>query len=594
MVGDSGDGKAYPGGRPVSAATPEGEGTPVLGGVSEAELDVFVGKLRTDKNLHVPAASQGRERADVHGERLHKGVRRSLVSAALVETAAAESPAVEAPVAAPAVKHAWFVSLAGQPAGPFDAEALKAPWERGELGPDSLCWREGFQNWLPLSQVPELTQALVPLPQDLNAAVDLALSELAAAPDFAPRGAEGLLSLAAGETVVIPEAALPMATSLEAGATWAATKPVEPAGTHPVLSSPSPMEAVAERVEVRWRGGWWFTLAGGVAGGVTVALVLGLWGGWEGASALMGRMRASMSSQAARPVAEPPAPVQPEPVVVAPPAPPVTPPVEPPVVVSGGATDGAGTSAEGGVAQAALAGTSSTGAVGTATGAATDVRPALTGVAKVERGGALPVLSGAGTGLAVAAGSKASQARVEREVEAPPRALAATSRLGEVPLTSQARPVAPTPAPAPAPAKPKPATDDGDDLGLDEDYDRELSGPVGGATTREAPRAVYIPPVAPIRNPRETLTQSDVFEVVLANKGEVTRCADVKPRPVMEGERVVVRWSILPSGEVGEVVTETATLKGTAFARCIEGKVRSWVFPKHQEQGGPVRFPFVF
>jgi hypothetical protein len=63
---------------------------------------------------------------------------------------------------------------------------------------------------------------------------------------------------------------------------------------------------------------------------------------------------------------------------------------------------------------------------------------------------------------------------------------------------------------------------------------------------------------------------------------------------VDEGTRVVVRWSILPSGEVSEVVTETASLRGTSFARCIEAKVRAWDFPKHQEQGGPVRFPFVF
>ncbi|MCE9666992.1 GYF domain-containing protein [Myxococcus stipitatus] len=596
MVGDSGDGKAHPGGHPVSAATPEGEGTPVLGGVSEAELDVFVGKLRTDKNLHLPAASQTRERGDVHGERLHKGVRRSLVSASLVEEAASSEP-----TRTPDANHAWYVTLAGQAAGPFDVKALAAPWERGELGPDSLCWREGFPGWLPLSQVPELALALVPPPQELTEAVDLALSELAAAPDFAPRGAEGMLSLAAGETVVIPEAALPLAASLEAGASWAVTAPVEPAGTHPVLAPPpSTIEAVAERVEVRWRGGWWFTLAGGVAGGVTVALVMGLLGRWDGATALLGRMRASTSAQpAVPPVVAQPAPVAPAPVV--PPAPVASVPVAPVVAsqvpvgaVSGGATDGAGGSAGGGVAQAALSGSMSTGAVGGGSGVAAEPRPALKGVASVERGGALPTLTGVGGGLATTVGSKPSQARVEREVEAPPRAVAVASRSAEVPLTSQARPVAPTPAPASAPAKPKPAVDDGDDLGLDEDYDRELSGPAGGPTAREEPRAVYIPPVAPIRNPRETLTQSDVFEVVLTNKSEVTACADVKPRPVLEGERVVVRWTILPSGEVGEVVTETATVKGTAFSRCIEGKIRSWIFPKHQEQGGPVRFPFVF
>jgi hypothetical protein len=57
---------------------------------------------------------------------------------------------------------------------------------------------------------------------------------------------------------------------------------------------------------------------------------------------------------------------------------------------------------------------------------------------------------------------------------------------------------------------------------------------------------------------------------------------------------VVLRWSILPSGKVTEVVTETAEYRGTPLALCLEGKVRAWTFPKHREQGSPVRFPFVF
>ncbi len=61
-----------------------------------------------------------------------------------------------------------------------------------------------------------------------------------------------------------------------------------------------------------------------------------------------------------------------------------------------------------------------------------------------------------------------------------------------------------------------------------------------------------------------------------------------------EGKRVVVRWSIAPSGKVKDVVTETAAFQGTALAHCLEAKIRNWTFPKHREQGGAVRFPFVF
>jgi hypothetical protein len=57
---------------------------------------------------------------------------------------------------------------------------------------------------------------------------------------------------------------------------------------------------------------------------------------------------------------------------------------------------------------------------------------------------------------------------------------------------------------------------------------------------------------------------------------------------------VVMSWTILPSGKVTDVDTETRAYQGTPLALCLEGKIRAWTFPQHHEQGGPVRFPFVF
>ncbi|WP_338867162.1 AgmX/PglI C-terminal domain-containing protein [Myxococcus stipitatus] len=560
MVGDSRDGKVPPGAAPETGSSePDGGGTPVFGGVSDAELDVFVGKLRTDKNPRVPAASASRVRGDVHGERLHKGVRRSLVSSVLEEA--------PAPVSAPAEKHAWFVVLGANSVGPLDEQALKGHWERGELGPDSMCWRKGFAAWLPLGQVPELIETFAPLPQELSAAVDAALSALADGPDLAP------LSQAAASVAPVVIAA-PQVVSV----------PVDPVGAHAVLAE---VTAASEQVEARWRlSGWWYTLAGGVAGGVTVALVMGLMGGWSGISAVLSRTK-DVAPVAVTPAV--PSPVAP--VVNAAPVPSAPAPVADASQTAGvpAAVGGAAVAAVE-KASAARASEGSSAMVGGG-GAA---RPSLTGVAAVERGGALPVMAPTGGGLATSLVGTSSTSRVEREVEPAPRVAAVAPRMPEMKLGSSKKPTAPPPAPTAASANvpSQPASDD--DLGLDEDFDRALSGPVAGSGRREAPRTAYVPPVAPIQNPRVTLTQSDVFEVVLAKKGEVTSCANAKPRPVDEGTRVVVRWTILPSGEVDEVVTETASLKGTAFARCIEGRVRAWVFPKHQEQGGAVRFPFVF
>lgn len=564
MVGDSREGKGLPEDVPGGTTEPEGGGTPVFGGVSEAELDVFVSKLRTDKNPRVPKAAS-RARGDVHGERLHKGVRRSLVSSVVEEE--------PAPTPVPTEKHAWFIVLGAKPVGPFDAEALKAPWERGELGPDSLCWRVGFEAWLPVGQVPELIQSLSPLPLalELSAAVDEALSAAFAEGPQLPAA----MTATAAESSGIPSWAV------EASPRTASSAPADVVGKHAVLSD---VTGVSEQVEARTRvGGWWFTLAGGVAGGVTVALVMGLFGRWDGASALLARMNVAELFK--------PAPTE---VVAAPVVAAVnTPPVEVVVAAPVSAEAVAATSAPLGGAVAPVTVTAAP--LLPTPPVVAQARPSLAGVAAVGRGGAVPVLAVAGGGLATSVRASASSSSQDRDVDAAPGVGAVVPRVPEVKLASGARPVAPLPVPAvePARAVPAPAGSD-DDLGLDEDFARELSGPAAGSRSRDEAPSVYIPPVAPIQNPRVSLAQSDVFEVVLANKGEVTACADVKPRPVDLGTRVVVRWSILPSGEVSEVVTETGSLRGTPFARCIEAKVGAWVFPKHQEQGGPVRFPFVF
>ncbi|MCP3060897.1 GYF domain-containing protein [Myxococcus sp. K38C18041901] len=579
MVGDSRDGKSQPDETTAGPNEPDGGGAPVFGGVSEAELDVFVSKLRTDKNPRVAAAASARARNDVNEERLHKGVRRSLVSSVLVEEDATPTPVI-------AANHSWFLALGAQPSGPFDAEALKEPWARGELRPDTLCWRAGFQAWVPVSQVPELVETLMPATQELSAALDAALTELPGAPSLA--------AVSEADVSGIPAWAVVASASEPSAPVPSASMPVDPVGAHAVLAE---VTAATEQVEAKWRlGGWWFTLAGGVAGGVTVAIVMGLFGSGGGVSHLLSRLPALMKSEP--PVAPAPAPVVPAAPAVAPvptelsvapvlvePPPGVAAKPPAPVVDDALARSAVGTPGPGAVIPAG-------GAVAAAAASSGSARPSLTGVVTVERGGSVPVVPASGGSLASEVSGISRTSRQERDVESAPP-VAQGFRVADVKLSS--RPTAPAPTPA---AAPEAADDDlsdlENDLGPDAAYARELSGPASGTRKREPPPSVYIPPVAPIQNPRLSLTQSDVFEVVLAKKGEVTACANVKPRPVDEGTRVVVRWSVLPSGEVSEVVTETASLRGTSFARCIEAKVRAWDFPKHQEQGGPVRFPFVF
>jgi uncharacterized protein (TIGR00266 family) len=54
----------------------------------------------------------------------------------------------------------WYVAINGQQQGPFPQNHIQQSLSSGVYNQDTLVWREGFQNWLPISQVPELSQAV--------------------------------------------------------------------------------------------------------------------------------------------------------------------------------------------------------------------------------------------------------------------------------------------------------------------------------------------------------------------------------------------------------------------------------------------------
>lgn len=49
--------------------------------------------------------------------------------------------------------HQWYLSYGGEQLGPFDEAAAT---QRAQQDPNGLCWREGFAEWRPISQAPEL------------------------------------------------------------------------------------------------------------------------------------------------------------------------------------------------------------------------------------------------------------------------------------------------------------------------------------------------------------------------------------------------------------------------------------------------------
>ncbi|HLM47646.1 MAG TPA: AgmX/PglI C-terminal domain-containing protein [Myxococcaceae bacterium] len=68
---------------------------------------------------------------------------------------------------------------------------------------------------------------------------------------------------------------------------------------------------------------------------------------------------------------------------------------------------------------------------------------------------------------------------------------------------------------------------------------------------------------------------------------------ELKRNPSLKG-KVLVRFSILPSGRTGDIEIEENTLGSDAVGSCIRTVIRSWVFPFKPDDEVPVAYPFVF
>ena len=76
----------------------------------------------------------------------------------------------------------WHVAIQDVPVGPMTRDELARKIETGAVSPDSLCWREGMDDWRPLGELPELAQ-LLRRPRDVSRA---ARGRAAPAPRPAP------------------------------------------------------------------------------------------------------------------------------------------------------------------------------------------------------------------------------------------------------------------------------------------------------------------------------------------------------------------------------------------------------------------------
>lgn len=109
--------------------------------------------------------------------------------------------------------------------------------------------------------------------------------------------------------------------------------------------------------------------------------------------------------------------------------------------------------------------------------------------------------------------------------------------------------------------------------------------------------AVMSPGVASAQsaNLPERLSQSDIMQVVVANKPAIVKCVNEQKKkdPTLSG-RLMMRWTIQTSGKTTSVQVTSDEFKKTYLASCMTGLVKGWSFPKHKKPGAAVDFPFTF
>ncbi|HTS82223.1 MAG TPA: adventurous gliding motility protein GltJ [Myxococcaceae bacterium] len=471
----------------------------------------------------------------------------------------------------------WYVAIDEKQTGPLTPDAIKDYWDRGEIGPDSLTWRQGFEDWVALSEVAELAAWLAPRPQRpvfspqssssgpmpvVPVPVESAFSAggvmrtvrsevptpVPNAGGWKPSASAALASLVKEEIDALSKPDAPPPAPEPSAAPRSLLEVPPPTGEIPAASvngrpartgAPTPVTAVerpptfapaypyATRPVKQAPGNKGVLIGIVVAVAVVLAAVGG--GGWyllqrQKATELAARQPPALpeTPKVVTPPAQPPAAAQPAQAQTAQPASAqsVTPPVAPPVA---------------------------------------KVTPA---VPPGETSG--PRRTGSRGSRSHAGGQKASAGGDEVASETPKSSGGKQSKA--------------------------------DDL-----FD-EVFGTGGSSAksedSRSSKKSAYVPP-APGSSSTEVpdrLPKGDIMSVVLANKPAIVRCVnEQKARdPNLHGT-LVMHWVIQTSGKTTQVNAVTDQFKSSYMATCLGGLVKSWNFPKHKYQPGePVDFPFTF
>jgi predicted Zn finger-like uncharacterized protein len=506
----------------------------------------------------------------------------------------------------------WYVAVADNQVGPLPAPGVKARWESGEIGPDTLAWRPGMADWVPLSTIAEMAQYLSPYPfggarpaarpaaaaapeprADTSKPAPTAPPEPAVAPpngasngvangalngrdtSWKPSAASALAALASEEIASLqrPEARKPdLAAEAKGGSLLdrmdlpdggidptnvlpLSFKGLDPTGEAPLKAKPAPAAPrMAEPRQVR-KAGTRSVIAIGIAAAVLLT-------GGIGVVVFLLRPAREVPET---PVTQAPAPAAT--VAVA--------PTSPPQAVDPGPSARGPTAPQGTAAAALPSATPSTGSpTAPPTVAATPAAPSQP---------------------APAASSTREPARAAPppEREPPPAVASRPHRRAnpeQPPARSSKKSAQRLATAEPPPAEPPRKKAGGDpllDVGGDDDIEKELGG-------KGSKRSVYVPPAIGGDLP-DSVSVSQINEAVVGQKSGLVRCIDQQKAADRDTRGTLkVRWIISGDGSVRDVRLVSDEFARQPIARCITAVVKGIRFPRSRTSGQEVVFPFKF
>ena len=119
----------------------------------------------------------------------------------------------------------WFVGINGVPVGPIRLAELRERASAGGVGRESLVWRDGFEEWRPLKNFPELVAIVEESLSNARASIVAASAAIKPMPDqlvSAPMASAPAASTGAGVTEDLELAGVPPRRGASSPAAWLA------------------------------------------------------------------------------------------------------------------------------------------------------------------------------------------------------------------------------------------------------------------------------------------------------------------------------------------------------------------------------------